>query len=109
MKNRSTAGLLALLLGGLGVHRFYLRQIGLGILYLVFCWTFIPAIVALVDGIIILTQSDEKFDEKYNKGIHHNGSVMNIADELTKLSSLRDQGVITELEFQNRKEVLLRS
>lgn len=109
MKNRTTAGVLALLLGGLGVHRFYLKQIGLGILYLVFFWTFIPAIVALVDGIIILLQSDESFNAKYNEGISIPVNITNVADELLKLSSLKDQGVITELEFQNRKGTLLRS
>jgi len=67
MKNRTTAGILAILLGGLGVHRFYLGQIGLGILYLVFCWTFIPSIIALVDGIIFLTKSDDEFNLKYGK------------------------------------------
>ena len=68
MKNKTTAGILAIFLGGLGVHRFYLGQIGLGVLYLVFCWTFIPAVVALIDGIIFLTKSEEAFAEKYNKG-----------------------------------------
>ena len=31
--------LLALFLGGFGIHHFYLRRHGLGILYLCFCWT----------------------------------------------------------------------
>lgn len=69
MKNKTTAGLLSFFLGGLGVHRFYLGQTGLGILYLVFCWTFIPAIVALVDAIIFFTQSEEAFNLKYNNGL----------------------------------------
>jgi hypothetical protein len=30
--------LLALFLGGFGIHQFYLRRIGLGILYLCFSW-----------------------------------------------------------------------
>ena len=67
-KDRVTAGVLALFLGGLGVHRFYLGQIGLGVIYLVFFWTFIPAIVALVDAIILFTMSDAKFDAKFNDG-----------------------------------------
>jgi TM2 domain-containing membrane protein YozV len=33
----------------------------MGILYLVFCWTYIPAVVGLIEGIVYLTQSDEKF------------------------------------------------
>lgn len=48
-KSRSTAFLLTLLLGGVGAHRFYLGQVALGFLYLTFCWTFVPAIVALIE------------------------------------------------------------
>jgi TM2 domain-containing membrane protein YozV/ribosomal protein L40E len=64
-KSKIAAGLFALLLGGIGVHKFYLGRAGVGILYLLFCWTFIPAIIALVEGIIYLTMSDENFAEKY--------------------------------------------
>lgn len=64
-KSRMTAVLLAFFLGGFGVHRFYLGQTGKGFLYLLFFWTFIPAIVAFIDCIIFATQSDEKFAEKY--------------------------------------------
>ena len=35
-KNRIAAALFALFLGGIGVHKFYLGQIGLGIVYLLF-------------------------------------------------------------------------
>jgi TM2 domain-containing membrane protein YozV len=64
-KSRVVAALLAFFLGGLGVHKFYLGQIGLGLLYLVFCWTFIPALVAFVEFIIFLVMSDEAFNKKY--------------------------------------------
>lgn len=66
MKNKTTAGLFALLLGGLGVHKFYLGQSGMGVLYLLFFWTGIPAIVALIEGVMYLTMSDEDFNLKYN-------------------------------------------
>ncbi len=52
-KNPTTAVLLALFLGGLGIHKFYLNKVGLGILYLVFCWTYIPAIVAFIEAFAI--------------------------------------------------------
>jgi len=64
-KDKNIAGLFALLLGGIGAHHFYLGNIGLGILYLLFCWTFIPMLIAFIEGLVFLTQSDEKFARKY--------------------------------------------
>ena len=69
MKQKSTAGILALFLGGLGVHKFYLGKTGMGILYLCFFWTFIPAIVALFEGIGYLTMTEDAFNQKYNFSI----------------------------------------
>ncbi|RJX80311.1 NINE protein [Escherichia coli] len=59
-----TAALLAFFLGGLGAHKFYLGKVGQGFLYL-FCWTFIPAIVAFIEFFIYLCTSDEDFARKY--------------------------------------------
>lgn len=66
MKNKITAGLLAAFVGVFGVHRFYLNQVGLGLLYLFFCWTPIIWIVALIDFIVFLTMNDTVFNAKYN-------------------------------------------
>jgi len=66
-KSKVAAGLLAILLGDFGVHKFYLGQVGIGLLYLCFCWTLIPGIIGLIEGIIYLTKSDEEFDEIYVK------------------------------------------
>lgn len=48
--------LFAIFLGAIGVHKFYAGRIGLGILYLLFCWTFIPALVGFIEGILALTK-----------------------------------------------------
>lgn len=64
-KDRGTAALLALFLGGLGVHHFYLGNTALGVLYLLFCWTLIPAVVSCVEGIVFLCMSDSNFHKKY--------------------------------------------
>lgn len=50
---------LALLLGGFGVHKFYAGHIGLGILYLLFFWTGIPAIVGFVEFILALLKKPD--------------------------------------------------
>ncbi|MGM3159963.1 TM2 domain-containing protein [Dickeya undicola] len=64
-KSRIAAALLAFFLGGLGVHKFYLGKIGQGFLYLIFCWTFIPSLIAFIEFIIYLCNSDEDFARKY--------------------------------------------
>lgn len=66
MKDRWTAIGFAFVLGGLGVHRFYLGQFLSGVLYLFFCWTFIPTLIALVDGFVWIAQDDNWFDQRYN-------------------------------------------
>jgi TM2 domain-containing membrane protein YozV len=65
-RSKTAAALFGIFLGGFGVHKFYLGQTGLGIVYLLLCWTFIPAIVGFIEGIIYLTMSDEAFNAKYN-------------------------------------------
>ncbi|WP_139996613.1 NINE protein [Paenibacillus paridis] len=66
-KSKVTAGVLGILLGGLGIHKFYLGRIGWGIVYLIFCWTYIPALLGVIEGIIYLSSSDEKFHMKYSR------------------------------------------
>jgi TM2 domain-containing membrane protein YozV len=41
--------LLALFLGGFGVHHFYLRRTGLGVLYCLFCWTPLPWVLGFIE------------------------------------------------------------
>lgn len=66
-KSRGAAGLLAILLGGLGVHYFYLGKVGAGLvtilLVIVTCglWSIIP----FIQGIIMLTMKQHEFEQKY--------------------------------------------
>ncbi len=64
-KSKVAAALLAFFLGGFGVHKFYLGQVWLGLIYLLFCWTFIPALVAVIEGVFYLTMPDERFAARY--------------------------------------------
>lgn len=67
MKDKTVAALLALFLGGLGVHKFYLDRPGQGLIYLLFCWTFLPAFISLFEGVYYLLMSPREFDLAYNR------------------------------------------
>jgi TM2 domain-containing membrane protein YozV len=77
-KSKITAGLLAIFLGGLGIHKFHLGFTTPGLVFLLtntvgliltawlFCIpNFVLAVIALVEGIIYLTKSDEEFEQLY--------------------------------------------
>jgi predicted RNA-binding Zn-ribbon protein involved in translation (DUF1610 family) len=64
-RSRATAALLALFLGGFGAHKFYLGKLGMGLVYLLFCWTLIPGFVAFIEFIRYLLMSDESFAARY--------------------------------------------
>jgi TM2 domain-containing membrane protein YozV len=77
-KNKVAAGLLAIFLGWLGIHKFYLGFVGPGLVYLLIntigfaiTWLllFIPnlilGVMAFVEGIIYLVKSDEEFEQLY--------------------------------------------
>lgn len=77
-KSKVAAGLLAIFLGGLGIHKFYLGYTGPGLVYLLtntIGWlitsfllgipNIILAIIAFIEGIIYLTKSDEEFEQIY--------------------------------------------
>ncbi len=49
------------------MHKFYLNKPGQGVLYLLFCWTFIPAIAGFIEAIIYLCHDDRSFRQKYIK------------------------------------------
>lgn len=64
-KSKGAATLLALTLGGVGAHRFYLGQPKVGLALLLFCWTFIPVAVGFVDFIRYVFMSDRRFAALY--------------------------------------------
>ncbi len=65
IKSKIAAGLLGIFLGGLGIHKFYMGKVGMGILYLLFCWTGIPSLVGFIEGIIYLASNEHNFCIKH--------------------------------------------
>jgi TM2 domain-containing membrane protein YozV len=67
MKTKWVSAFLAFFLGGFGIHKFYLWKNIQWFIYLLFFWTYIPALFALIDFFVILTTSQQDFDNQYNK------------------------------------------
>ena len=65
-KNKVIAALLALFVGSLGIHRFYLGQ-WWGLFYILFIWTFVPSLIALIEAIVFFLTSDDKWEAKYGR------------------------------------------
>ena len=68
------AGILAILLGSLGIHKFILGYTTQGVIMLLISvlscgiLAVIPSIIGIVEGIIYLTKSDEEFVRTYIQG-----------------------------------------
>lgn len=132
MRDKTTAAVIAFVLGGLGGHKFYLGQGGQGLAYLLFSWTFIPAFLAFFEAIGLLTMSDATFHARFNAGMLPVTSgpqpvpapppqqlaqsvvvqvpaapALALAEQLSKLNDLRLAGVLTEEEFSQQKKKLL--
>jgi TM2 domain-containing membrane protein YozV len=69
-EKKVVAGILAILLGGLGIHKFYLGYTKEGIIQIVItvCTCGIGGLIGLIEGIIYLTKSDEDFVATYVTG-----------------------------------------
>ena len=73
-KEKIVAGVFAIVLGGLGIHKFYLGYKTAGIIHLLiffigiiplFLGTIAISMIALVEGIIYLIKTDEEFEQTY--------------------------------------------
>ncbi len=68
------AGILAILLGGLGIHKFYLGYNTAGIIMLLVtvltCGAggLVMSVIGIVEGILYLTKSDDEFERIYLEG-----------------------------------------
>ena len=68
-QKKLVAAILAILLGWLGLHKFYLGYVIAGIIQLVLTFLLgIGGIIGLIEGIIYLVKSDDEFESVYING-----------------------------------------
>jgi TM2 domain-containing membrane protein YozV len=126
MKSRKTAAVLAFA-GAVGpvsgLHKFYLGQPIWGVIYLLLSLIpfFSPVKVAsALEGIWYLAQNEEEFNENFNAGHYpftvtvepevsgvSPDQISAIAQAVRELDQLRQEGLISEYEFEQKRRQLL--
>ena len=111
MKSKTTALILSILVGGLGVDRFYLGYTGMGVLKLLtggclgILW--IIDIVNIATG-RLLPADGTGYDEDLAATSTPVQSSTNVLDDLEKITKLHEQKVLTDAEFEKLRADLLR-
>lgn len=67
-RSKDTAVFLSFFLGAVGLQKFYLGESHKGVFSILFCWTFIPLLIGLIDFIKFASMNDVKFNDRYNWG-----------------------------------------
>lgn len=123
-KNPKIAALLAFLgivIPIAGFHKFYLGQPIWGLVYLLLSLgTPIPKIASAIEGVWYLAQHPDEFDENFNvpgssSPVDRVGRwravaaapVRTVADDLRELDQLRQDGLISEYEFEQKRRQLI--
>ena len=65
-RHRRVAAVLAFTLGWVGAHKAYLMRPEQALLSLLFCWTLVPALLSIAEGVTYLMMSDEEFARDYD-------------------------------------------
>lgn len=120
MRNRTAGILICFFGGGFGIHKFYLGQNVQGIIYLLFCWTAIPSLIAFFEFLGLCFMSDREFDARFNYNHaqafdRSSGSPMVAPGRTTKdatatlydLKKLYEDGIITAEEYEVKRRKML--
>ena len=95
-----------------GLHKLYLGQPVWGIVYVLLWSTPIARIASAVDAVWYLVQDLEQFERqfngyKYNFNLNSSPQVKAIADAMRELDRLREDGLVTEYELEQKRRQLL--
>ena len=94
-----------------GLHKLYLGQPIWGIIYILLWSTPIPRIAAAIDAVWYVVQDREQFERQFNGYSQYNlntsPQVSAIAEAMRELDRLREDGLVTEYEFEQKRRQLL--
>jgi len=96
-----------------GLQKFYLGQPLWGIIYLLLWSSPMVRIACTIDAVWYIIQDLEQFDYQFNGiatgqfAINEAQKVNAIAEALRELDSLREDGLMTEYEFEQKRRQLL--
>lgn len=124
LKSRKVAAVLAftgMVIPISGLHKFYLGQPLWGLLYVLLSWTPIPHVASAIEGVWYLSQEGDEFDRNFNLDLEpatfwrvpnrppavDPTHVSAIADALRQLDCLRQDGLISEYEFEQKRRQML--
>ena len=147
LKNRKVAaiwtiaGIVPLALPGFGdvhlagLHRFYLKEYGWGMVYLFFgLFTPIPWIAGVIEGVWYLVQDEAQFNQNFNQGtisdciavdggaidtsslgkaaaptliVRSVSPAVKMAEAVRELDRLRQEGLLSEYEFEQKRRQLI--
>ena len=96
-----------------GLHKIYLGQPIWGIIYIFLWFTPIARIACAIDAVWYLVQDLEQFERqfngqsKYSINLNSSPQVQAIAEAMRELDRLREDGLVTEYEFEQKRRQLL--
>ena len=96
-----------------GLHKLYLGQPVWGIIYILLWTTPIARIASAIDAVWYVVQDAEQFERQFNGYSQHNlnlnssPQVTAIAEAMRELDRLREDGLVTEYEFEQKRRQLL--
>lgn len=116
-----------------GIHKFYVGQHVWGVIYLLLSWTPIPHVASAIEGIWYLVQDPEEFDYNFNADWAESlpadmaapakphlkktaappaepfdvTRIGAITEAVRQLDQLRQDGLISEYEFEQKRRQLL--
>ncbi|TVQ42607.1 MAG: hypothetical protein EA365_14540 [Gloeocapsa sp. DLM2.Bin57] len=100
-----------------GLHKFYLGQPVWGLVYFLLWSTPIPRIAATIDAVWYFVQNTAQFDYCFNQNTiaassvtllpDHSNPVQDIPTTIRELDKLREEGLISEGEFEQKRRKLL--